>query len=74
MGPTPALGGCARSPNASTPSITITKILTTDGKDYDTVAALEGTAVGVRPDQIVASTKSQAEGRLEPTRRRRQDR
>jgi len=69
------LGGCARSPNASTPTITITKILAADGKNYDTVAAIEGSAPAVSPEQkIVASTKSQADESPEPRRRRRQDR
>ena len=68
------LGGRDRSPNASTPIITITKILAADRKNYDTVAAVEGTVVDVCPEQqIVAFSKSQAEGRPEPTRRRRQD-
>lgn len=65
------LRGCRdRSPIASTPIIIITKILA-DGKDYDTVAAVEGTAVAVHPErQIVASTKTQADGRPEANRRR----
>ena len=44
------LGGRGLSPNASTLSDTITKIQAADGHDYDTVAAIERTAVGVRPD------------------------
>ena len=54
------LAGCGRSPNASTPSIAITRIPSADGNKYDTVAAIEGTAVGVRPDQqIVVYTRSE---------------
>jgi hypothetical protein len=73
--PLPVLGGCSRSPNASTPSITITKILAADGKDYDTVAAIEGASVGVRPDQqIVVYISGEEEVRFESMRRRRPDR
>lgn len=69
------LGGYARSPNASTPNITVTNILVADGKGYDTVAAVEGTAVGVCPDQkVVAFTKSYAKESPNRRRRRRQDR
>ena len=69
------LGGCAQSPTASTPSITITKILAADGNDYDTAAAIEDNSVGVRPDrQIFVYTKSQKEERFEPRHGRRRDR
>src|SRR5260370_4898751 len=58
LAPFLALAGCGRSPNASTPSIAITRISSADGNKYDTVAPLEGTAVGVRPDQqIVVYTR-----------------
>jgi hypothetical protein len=60
LAPFLVLAGCDRSPNASTPSIAITKIPSADGNKYDTVAAIEGTAVGVRPDQqIVVYTRSE---------------
>jgi len=53
------LAGCGRLPNASMPGIAITRIPAADGNMYDTVAAIEGTAVGVRPDQrIVVYTRS----------------
>jgi hypothetical protein len=60
LAPFLVLSGCGRSPNASTPSITIRRIPSADGNKYDTVAAIEGTAVGVRPDQqIVVYTRSE---------------
>ena len=60
LAPFLVLAGCGRSPNASTPSIAITRIPSADGNKYDTVAAIEGTAVGVRPDQqIVVYTRSE---------------
>ena len=68
-------GGCARSPTALTPSITITKILAADGNDYDTAAAIEDNSVGVSPDrQVLVYTKSQKEERFEPRHRRRRHR
>jgi hypothetical protein len=60
LAPFLVLAGCGRSPNASTPSIAITRIPSADGNKYDTIAVIEGTAVGVRPDQqIVIYTKSE---------------
>ncbi len=59
------LGDRDRSPNASTPVTTIAKILT----------AVEGRAMAVHPEERNDDpTTSQAEGGLEPTRRRRRDR
>ena len=60
LAPFLVLAGCGRSPNAVTPSIAITSIPSADGNKYDTVAAIEGTAVGLRPDQqIVLYTRSE---------------
>lgn len=53
LAPFLVLAGCGGSPNASTPSIAITRIPSADGNEYYTVAAIEGTAVGVRPDQQI---------------------
>ena len=54
------LTGCGRSPNASMPGIAITRIPSADGNTPDTVAAIEGTVVGVRPDQqIVVYTRGE---------------
>ena len=47
--------GCGRSPNASTPGIAITRMPSADGNEYDTVAAIEGTAVCV-PESGCVST------------------
>ena len=59
LAPLLVLAGCGRSPNASTPSSAITRISSADGNEYDAAAAIEGTAVGVRPDQqIVVYTGS----------------
>jgi hypothetical protein len=67
-------GGCDRLPHAA-PSITITKILAVDGNDYDTIAAIEGTSVDVRPgQQIFIYRKSQVEQRCEHRLRRRPNR
>jgi hypothetical protein len=55
LGPLLLLGGRDRSPNRSTQLIA--NILAADEKRYDSIAAFEGTAVGVCPDQkIVTST------------------
>src|ERR1700693_5644398 len=60
LAPFLVLAGCGRPPNASTPRIAITRIPSADENKYDTVAAIEGTAVGVRPDQqIVVYTRSE---------------
>src|SRR5258708_35273998 len=67
LAPFPVLAGCGRSPNASTPSIAITRIPSADGNEYEKVAAIEGTAVGVRPDQqIVVYTRSDELWWLQP--------
>ena len=53
------LAGCNRSQNTSEPSIAITTIPAADENNYNTVTAIGGTAVGVRPDQqIVVYTRS----------------
>jgi hypothetical protein len=54
------LAGCGPSPDSSAPTIKITRIPAADQNKYDTVAAIEGTAVGVRSDQqIVLYTRSE---------------
>jgi hypothetical protein len=60
LAPLLLLAGCGRSSNGSTPRIAITTIPAADGNNYDTLAAIEGTAVGVRPEQqIVLYTRSE---------------
>ena len=60
LAPFLVLAGCGRSPDASTPTIAITRIPSGDENKYDTVAAIEGTAVGAQPDQqIVIYTRSE---------------